>query len=259
MREACYTRTGHHSSTTGEWRDGKGLIAALFLHHISRDGDPQLHVHIPIANLVQRADGADDTWRSLDGRQMYKMRLSVAAAARPGNGITPDQPRIRDGPAGRRERRRGRRGQQRRHGPVLLPEPGHHPRTSQAHRPVHQGQGPPAVEADHMAARPASRPEHPAHQGSGPADGRRSHRPATNRPKPNGWPDGNGRSPGRNYRPCRRPTRTSGPTPRPTGATRTSTSMTRPALPGSPSPKSSGSTRPGPSPSCGSKSAVPCR
>ena len=58
--EACYTRTGHHSATTGEWRDGKGLTAALYLHHISRDGDPQLHVHIPIANLVQRADGADD-------------------------------------------------------------------------------------------------------------------------------------------------------------------------------------------------------
>ena len=25
--EACYTRTGHHSSTTGEWRDGAGLMA----------------------------------------------------------------------------------------------------------------------------------------------------------------------------------------------------------------------------------------
>ena len=55
--EACYTRTGHHSSTTGEWRDGAGLIASTFTHHISRDGDPQLHVHIAIANLVQRADG----------------------------------------------------------------------------------------------------------------------------------------------------------------------------------------------------------
>jgi hypothetical protein len=39
-RQACYTRTGHHSATTGEWRDGNGLIAALFPHHISRDGDP---------------------------------------------------------------------------------------------------------------------------------------------------------------------------------------------------------------------------
>jgi conjugative relaxase-like TrwC/TraI family protein len=61
--EACYTRTGHHSATTGEWRDGQHLIAALFPHHISRDGDPQLHVHIAFANLVQRADVADDQWR----------------------------------------------------------------------------------------------------------------------------------------------------------------------------------------------------
>ena len=58
--EACYTRTGHHSSTTGEWRDGEGLVAGMFTHHISRDGDPQLHVHIAIANLVQRADGGDE-------------------------------------------------------------------------------------------------------------------------------------------------------------------------------------------------------
>ena len=79
--EACYTRTGRHSATTGEWRDGKGLTAALFLHHISRDGDPQLHVHVAIANLVQRDDEADDTWRSLDGQQLYQMRLSIAAAA----------------------------------------------------------------------------------------------------------------------------------------------------------------------------------
>ena len=80
-REACYARTGHHSATTGEWRDGKGLTAALFTHHISRDGDPQLHVHVAIANLVQRADEADGKWRSLDGKQLYAMRLSVAAAA----------------------------------------------------------------------------------------------------------------------------------------------------------------------------------
>ena len=62
--EACYTRTGHHSSDTGEWRDGAGLIAAMFTHHISRDGDPQLHVHIAIANLVQRADGQDEKFRN---------------------------------------------------------------------------------------------------------------------------------------------------------------------------------------------------
>jgi TrwC relaxase len=58
-RHATYTRTGHHSARTGEWRDGDGLVASLFLHHLSRDGDPQLHVHVAIWNRVQRADGAD--------------------------------------------------------------------------------------------------------------------------------------------------------------------------------------------------------
>ena len=77
--EACYTRTGHHSKDTGEWRDGKGLIAATFTHHISRDGDPQLHVHIAIANLVQRADGQDEKFRTLDTRALHNQRLSIAA------------------------------------------------------------------------------------------------------------------------------------------------------------------------------------
>src|SRR5436190_2806888 len=77
--EACYTRTGHHSATTGEWRDGAGLVAGMFTHHISRDGDPQLHVHIAIANLVQRADGADGKYRRLDTRALHNQRLSIAA------------------------------------------------------------------------------------------------------------------------------------------------------------------------------------
>jgi hypothetical protein len=77
--EACYTRTGHHSATTGEWRDGAGLIAGMFTHHISRDGDPQLHVHIAIANLVQRADGQDGKYRRLDTRALHNQRLSIAA------------------------------------------------------------------------------------------------------------------------------------------------------------------------------------
>ena len=44
-----YVRTGHHSETTGEWRDTAGLSAAVFVHHTSRTangeavGDPQLH------------------------------------------------------------------------------------------------------------------------------------------------------------------------------------------------------------------------
>jgi conjugative relaxase-like TrwC/TraI family protein len=80
-RHATYTRTGHHSARTGEWRDGAGLVASLFLHHLSRDGDPQLHVHVAIWNRVQRADGADDKWRTLDSRSLHNQRLAVAPVA----------------------------------------------------------------------------------------------------------------------------------------------------------------------------------
>ena len=70
----CYVRTGHHSATTGEWRDGNGLVATSWLHTISRDGDPQLHVHLAVLNAVQRADGADDKWRAVDGQHFYQLR-----------------------------------------------------------------------------------------------------------------------------------------------------------------------------------------
>jgi conjugative relaxase-like TrwC/TraI family protein len=80
-RHATYTRTGHHSARTGEWRDGAGLTASLFLHHLSRDGDPQLHVHVAIWNRVQRADGTDDKWRTLDSRSLHNQRLAVAPVA----------------------------------------------------------------------------------------------------------------------------------------------------------------------------------
>ena len=80
-QHATYTRTGHHSARTGEWRDGAGLTASLFLHHLSRDGDPQLHVHVAIWNRVQRADGADGKWRTLDSRSLHNQRLAVAPVA----------------------------------------------------------------------------------------------------------------------------------------------------------------------------------
>jgi hypothetical protein len=80
-QHATYTRTGHHSARSGEWRDGAGLTASLFLHHLSRDGDPQLHVHVAIWNRVQRADGADAKWRTLDSRSLHNQRLAVAPVA----------------------------------------------------------------------------------------------------------------------------------------------------------------------------------
>ena len=74
-REAAYVRTGHHSATSGEYRDGEGFITASFQQHDARDGAPQLHVHNAIANRARRADGADDKWRALHGQPLFRERL----------------------------------------------------------------------------------------------------------------------------------------------------------------------------------------
>ena len=47
---------------------GHGLVAAAFRHRTSRAGDPQLHTHVVVANLVQADDGR---WSALDGRRLY--------------------------------------------------------------------------------------------------------------------------------------------------------------------------------------------
>lgn len=80
-QNAAFVRTGYHSQNTGEWRDARGITAALFLQHTSRDGDPQLHVHIAILNRAQRADGEDYRHRTLDGRSLFRERLGIAAIA----------------------------------------------------------------------------------------------------------------------------------------------------------------------------------
>ena len=80
-QHAAYVRTGHHSATSGEWRDADGLAAGAFPQHTNRDGEPNLHVHLEILNRAQRADGADDKWRALDGRPFWADRLYVGAVA----------------------------------------------------------------------------------------------------------------------------------------------------------------------------------
>jgi conjugative relaxase-like TrwC/TraI family protein len=47
---------------------GHGLVAAAFVHRASRAGDPQLHTHVVVANLVQADDGR---WSALDARRLY--------------------------------------------------------------------------------------------------------------------------------------------------------------------------------------------
>ena len=78
-QKAAIVRTGHHSSTTGEWRDAAGAVVGSFLQHTNRDGEPNLHVQMTILNRALRADGADDKWRALDGSPLWAERLGLAA------------------------------------------------------------------------------------------------------------------------------------------------------------------------------------
>jgi len=41
-------------------------------------GCPHLHVHVAIWNRVQRTDGVDEKWRTLDSRSLHNQRLAVA-------------------------------------------------------------------------------------------------------------------------------------------------------------------------------------
>lgn len=54
QREACWTRRGAGGS---EFVEGNGYLAAGYDHRSSRNGDPQLHTHVLIANATQGPDG----------------------------------------------------------------------------------------------------------------------------------------------------------------------------------------------------------
>ena len=82
-REAGYSRAGYHGApvggrTSGRFVRGEGLTAAVFRHHLSRDGDPQLHVHIAVLNRQLCPDGK---WRSLDSRGLVRARRAADAVA----------------------------------------------------------------------------------------------------------------------------------------------------------------------------------
>jgi conjugative relaxase-like TrwC/TraI family protein len=65
-REAAFTRLGTDGHTAAR---GSGFVAAAFRHRMSRAGDPQLHTHVLVANLIRTSDG---TWRTLDGQRLYR-------------------------------------------------------------------------------------------------------------------------------------------------------------------------------------------
>jgi conjugative relaxase-like TrwC/TraI family protein len=64
-REAAVARRGPGGIVSVQ---GRGFVGAAFRHRASRAGDPQLHTHVVIANLVQAEDGR---WSALDGRRIY--------------------------------------------------------------------------------------------------------------------------------------------------------------------------------------------
>ena len=64
-KEACMTRLGKNGT---EVVRGGGLAAALFLHAISRELDPQLHIHAVTFNFTT---GPDGKYRTLDASKLY--------------------------------------------------------------------------------------------------------------------------------------------------------------------------------------------
>ncbi len=54
QREACWTRRGAGGS---EFVKGNGYLAAGYVHRSSRNGDPQLHTHVLVANATKGPDG----------------------------------------------------------------------------------------------------------------------------------------------------------------------------------------------------------
>ncbi len=64
QREACWTRRGAGGS---EFVQGNGYLAAGYVHRSSRNGDPQLHTHVLIANATK----AEGRWTRLYHPAIY--------------------------------------------------------------------------------------------------------------------------------------------------------------------------------------------
>ena len=69
--EACFVRRGAGGH---QLLEAHGFIGAAFRHRTSRAGDPQLHTHVVVPNLVQ---GADGKWSAPDGRHLYTWKKTA--------------------------------------------------------------------------------------------------------------------------------------------------------------------------------------
>lgn len=70
---AVYTRRGKNGIAQEDVQSG--IIATKFRHYDSRNGDPNLHDHLVIANKVQ---GKDNKWLTLDGRMIYSFGVAAS-------------------------------------------------------------------------------------------------------------------------------------------------------------------------------------
>jgi conjugative relaxase-like TrwC/TraI family protein len=73
--QVVYTRRGKG----GLIRERAGLVVAVFQHHTSRAGDPQLHLHCLVLNLAVRSDGSTGT---LASKPIFQHKMAVGALFR---------------------------------------------------------------------------------------------------------------------------------------------------------------------------------
>ena len=84
QREAGFVRTGHHGRRidgveAGRFEDAHEIPVAIFPQHTSRNGDPQLHVHVLWLNKVKTV--RDGQWRAIDSRGLYREKGGGSALA----------------------------------------------------------------------------------------------------------------------------------------------------------------------------------
>ncbi|MFC5066378.1 MobF family relaxase, partial [Actinomycetospora atypica] len=81
--QVAWAKTGRHGRasasgrSTGKWEKAQGLSAVLFAHHTNRDGEPQLHGHAAVLNVVATAD---ERLYALDGAAFRPVKDAMAAA-----------------------------------------------------------------------------------------------------------------------------------------------------------------------------------
>lgn len=75
-RHACTSRAGAGGKVALQ---GEGFVGAVFPHRFSREGDPQVHVHVLVANMTHcgRAEGVEQAWRTLDARDLFDQKLAA--------------------------------------------------------------------------------------------------------------------------------------------------------------------------------------